>query len=143
MLSVDARTWEFSAENSSVARINGEVEGWLTDFDVPFAGIYLANLGVEELVTNCIKYGYPAPRTALGVISLTIDITDGCMTLTLTDDAALFNPTLQAHPDLTLAIEDRPIGGLGLHMLRQMTTEFTYVVVDGRNQTTLKKILDG
>ena len=141
MLELAARAWRMRPENSEISRVNGEVEEWLTGSDVPFAGIYLANLTVEELVTNCIKYGYAGMDTTDKGIDVTISITAGELTIILADDAAPFDPLAQAAPDLSLPIEERPIGGLGIHMLRQMSSRFGYAFTDGRNIVTITKQL--
>ena len=141
MLEVAERQWHMHPENSEISRVNGEVEEWLAGADVPFSGVYLANLTVEELVTNCIKYGYAAVDTTDKGIDVAISIVGGELRIILSDDAAPFDPLAQAAPDLSLPIEERPIGGLGIHMLRQMSTGFAYVFEDGRNIVTITKQL--
>lgn len=141
MLELAARRWRMRPENSEISRVNGEVEEWLAGADVSFAGIYLANLTVEELVTNCIKYGYAGIDTTDKGIDVEISICGGELRIVMSDDAAPFDPLAQAAPDLSLPIEDRPIGGLGIHMLRQMSTGFDYVFENGRNVVTITKLL--
>ncbi|MFM7187818.1 MAG: ATP-binding protein [Armatimonadota bacterium] len=141
MLELAARAWRMRPENSEIGRVNAEVEEWLAGADVPFAGIYLANLTVEELVTNCIKYGYAGMETTDKGIDVEISIRGGELRVVLSDDAAPFDPLVQAAPDLSLPIEDRPIGGLGIHMLRQMSTKFDYAFENGRNVVTITKLL--
>lgn len=141
MLELAARAWRLRPENSEISRVNGEVEEWLANSDVPFVGIYLANLTVEELVTNCIKYGYAGMDTTDKGIDVEITISGGELRVVLSDDAAPFDPLVQAAPDLSLPIEERPIGGLGIHMLRQMSTGFAYAFENGRNVVTITKLL--
>jgi serine/threonine-protein kinase RsbW len=141
MLEVAERQWRMRPENSEIGRVNGEVEEWLAGVDVPFSGIYLANLTVEELVTNCIKYGYAGMDTTDKGIDVAISIVGGELRIILSDDASPFDPLAQAVPDLSLPIEERPIGGLGIHMLRQMSTCFTYAFENGRNVVTITKQL--
>lgn len=141
MLELAARRWRMRPENSEISRVNGEVEEWLAGADVPFAGTYLANLTVEELVTNCIKYGYAGMDTTDKGIDVEISMSGGELRIVLSDDAAPFDPLIQAAPDLSLPIDERPIGGLGIHMLRQMSTGFSYVFENGRNVVTITKRL--
>ena len=141
MLEVAERQWRMHPENSEISRVNGEVEEWLAGADVPFSGIYLANLTVEELVTNCIKYGYAGIDTTDKGIDVAISIVGGELRIILSDDASPFDPLAQAAPDLSLPIEERPIGGLGIHMLRQMSTGFAYAFENGRNVVTITKLL--
>ena len=141
MLELAPREWHLLPQNSEISRVNGEVEEWLAGADVPFAGIYMANLTVEELVTNCIKYGYAGMDTTEKGIDVVISIVGGELRIILSDDASPFDPLAQAAPDLSLPIEERPIGGLGIHMLRQMSTGFAYVFENGRNVVTITKQL--
>ena len=141
MLELAPREWHLLPQNSEISRVNGEVEEWLAGADVPFAGIYMANLTVEELVTNCIKYGYAGVDTTDKGIDVVISIVGGELRIILSDDAAPFDPLAQAAPDLSIPLEDRPIGGLGIHMLRQMSTCFTYAFENGRNVVTITKQL--
>jgi anti-sigma regulatory factor (Ser/Thr protein kinase) len=58
----------------------------------------------------------------------------------LRDDAMPFNPATVPEPDLTLPLEQRPVGGLGVHMMRQLMDEMTHRVTSkGGNELTLVK----
>ncbi len=59
------------------------------------------------------------------------------------DDGVAFDPTQQEEPDLTLSVDDRPIGGLGIHMMRKMTRSIEYQRVDDTNILTFTFALDG
>ncbi len=113
---------------------------WLEEQSVAPAASYLASLALEELVTNCIKYGYD--DTAAHVIQIHLQLAGGEMIMTVEDDGHPFNPLEQAEPDTNLPIEERPIGGLGIHMLRKMSDRMEYVRENGKNRVTLHKILN-
>ena len=61
------------------------------------------------------------------------------MTMVVEDDGHPFNPLEQMEPDTNLPIEERPIGGLGLHLLRKLSDRMEYVWKNGRNRVTLQK----
>jgi serine/threonine-protein kinase RsbW len=61
--------------------------------------------------------------------------------VTVTDDGHPFNPLDLPEPDTSLPMEDRPIGGLGIHLLRKMSDRMEYERRDGKNQVTLRKSL--
>jgi anti-sigma regulatory factor (Ser/Thr protein kinase) len=92
---------------------------------------------LEELVTNCIKYGYD--DSAQHVIQVSVQLSESGMILVVEDDGHPFNPLEQAGPDTTLPMEKRPIGGLGIHMLRKMSDRMVYAREGGRNRVTLHK----
>ena len=57
------------------------------------------------------------------------------------DDGAAFDPTSKADPDTTLGLDDRPVGGLGLYLVRQLMTEVRYRRLRGRNRLTMRRTL--
>ena len=110
---------------------------WLEAEQVPPAAAYLATLALEELVTNCIKYGYDDQAEHL--IEVTMSITESELVMVFTDDGHSFNPLELSEPDKSLPIEDRAVGGLGIHMLRKMSDRMEYVYSGGKNRITLRK----
>lgn len=95
----------------------------------------------EELVTNTISYGYAEQHTAKGieiaVYSLPHDVT-----VEITDQATPFNPFEAGEPDLTLDVENRPIGGLGVYFVKQMMDETLYERTQpAGNRLILRKFL--
>jgi anti-sigma regulatory factor (Ser/Thr protein kinase) len=101
--------------------------------------IYLANLTIEEIVTNCIKYGFNDDGTHL--IEITLRLLENEMALTVTDDGHAFNPLEAPVPNTHLPVEERPVGGLGILLLRRMSDRMDYVRANGKNHTTVRKFL--
>ena len=122
---------------AEIPTANEAVSRWMADRDVPPAIDYLANLAIEELVTNCVKYGYNDTREHL--IAIELQVVNNEMMLTVTDDGRPFNPLELAPPDTTLPAENRPIGGLGIHLLRQLSDRMEYARVEDKNRLTLWK----
>jgi anti-sigma regulatory factor (Ser/Thr protein kinase) len=90
----------------------------------------------EELLTNLIKYGY-GPETPPGSAELGLALAGDRLTLEFSDDGKPFDPFLQPAPDLERAPEDRPVGGLGIHILRALSEEAHYSRTNGRNVVQL------
>lgn len=59
----------------------------------------------------------------------------------ITDKRSFFDPTVVADADLTLSIEERPIGGFGIFLIRRIMNEFSYQRLDGENRLIMKKSL--
>ena len=96
----------------------------LASCGAPGEATFLADLIVEELVTNTIKYGYD--DDARHFIDVTVDFQEGRLSIEIRDDGHEFNPLLQESPDTTLSAEERQIGGLGIHLVREMTDDVRY-----------------
>lgn len=123
---------ELSAFAEAV-EIFGDEAGWGA------AVVMQVNLVLEELIVNAIDHGYPDGRS--GTIDVSIESNANEICIRLEDDADPFDPFLLPEPDLSLAIEDRPIGGLGIHLVRSYMDSYSYEYVNGRNRVVLGKHL--
>ncbi|WP_276358381.1 ATP-binding protein [Cohnella caldifontis] len=106
--------------------------------------VRLANdllLCCEELLTNTILYGYPDGRTPRSIV---LEVASGreSVVITLSDDAMPYNPLLGSDPDLTLGVEDRPIGGLGVYFVKQIMDEVRYELTEKGNRLILRKTFE-
>jgi anti-sigma regulatory factor (Ser/Thr protein kinase) len=118
------------------------VHEFLAECHAPSAAEFLADLVIEELVTNTIKYGYD--DKAAHRIHVCVKFHDGQLCIEVRDNGHPFDPLEQEAPDLTLPAEERPIGGLGIHLVRQMTDEVRYERRGDENiVTATKKFEDG
>lgn len=97
------------------------------------------NLAIEEAVVNVMDYAYPPGIR--GDINIEAQSNDVRLKFTITDSGVPFDPTVKADVDTTLSAEDRPIGGLGIHLVRQIMDSINYERIDGRNVLTLRKKL--
>lgn len=122
---------------AAIPAANEAASGWLADRNASPAIDYLANLAIEELVTNCIKYGYDDADEH--TISIELELVGKELKLTVIDDGHLFNPLECVPPDTSLPLEERPVGGLGLHLLRKMSDRMEYNRIQDKNRVTLWK----
>ncbi len=123
--------------HEAIAPATEEAERWLEAHEVSPKAMYLALLAIEELVTNCIHYGYD--DTAEHTIRIEFGVENGVLTMEVIDDGHQFDPVNAPEPDFALELEDRPVGGLGIHMLRKLADEMAYELVDGKNRVRLVK----
>ena len=98
---------------------------------------YAANLSIDEVLTNTISYGYQ--DEARHDIDIALHFDGNRLVVVIRDDAAPFDPTLAAEPDTGAALADRPIGGLGLFLVKQMMDDVAYRHENGFNVMTLTK----
>ena len=97
------------------------------------------NLAMEEAVVNVMNYAYPAGTH--GDVNIEAEANDERLKFTIIDRGAPFDPTTKVNVDTTLSVEDRPIGGLGIHLMRQLMDSINYERINGKNVLTLRKKL--
>jgi anti-sigma regulatory factor (Ser/Thr protein kinase) len=95
-------------------------------------------LALEEGVTNVLGYafeGMPPPHR----VSVRLDITERSVAAEIVDNGRPFDPTAAEGPDLSLPLEERDPGGLGIHLMRSLMDEVRYRREDGTNILHLEK----
>ena len=97
------------------------------------------NLAMEEAVSNIILYAYP--EGSEGQVEVKAVIKEDRLDFTLTDSGVPFDPTLAHMPDLTLDASERPIGGLGIYLVRSIMDSVAYERLDGKNVLSMTKKL--
>lgn len=96
------------------------------------------NLALEEWVANVIGYAYP--KGMRGHVEVTADVSDGMLTLVVKDHGTPFDPTRHAEVDIEAGLEERAIGGLGIHLMRTIMDSVEYQRTDdGYNRLTMTK----
>ena len=95
------------------------------------------NLAIEEAVVNVMNYAYPKGKRANILLEVMAD--DETITFELSDDGGPFDPTKAEQVDVTLPVEKRAIGGLGIHLMRHYMDSITYERRDGQNVLTMTK----
>ena len=112
---------------------------WLDGLSLPMELNMPINLALEEAVSNVMLYAYPGKSGQVFVEFVRAD--EHQLVFTITDGGIPFDPTRQAAADITLSAEDRAIGGLGIHLVRQLMDNVKYERTDGKNVLTLVKNL--
>jgi anti-sigma regulatory factor (Ser/Thr protein kinase) len=106
---------------------------WLDALQLPEELTMPINLALEEAVTNVMLYAYPGRHG-----SVLVEFVPP-MTFTITDSGIPFDPTQKEEADISLSAEEREIGGLGIHLVRQIMDEVLYERIDDKNVLTLIK----
>ena len=118
-------------------RMAAALQGFGADLELPPAAVGELTLALEELVGNTLIHGYGSP--AEGVVYVRIKFEPGWLTATLRDTASPYNPLSTAAADIDLELEERKIGGLGVHLARNLTDEIRYRYHSGQNVLTVRK----
>ena len=93
-------------------------------------GLFAVELATEEAVVNVFKYAY---RHGEGKVRLRCMGEVDQFVIEVTDWGVPFDATALPDPDVTSPLEERPVGGLGIHLIKMMTDEMSYTREDGRN----------
>ena len=121
---------------SELARIASEIEAHGEACDWPTKWILNINLSLDELVTNTVSYGYQ--DSDAHEIRITLTEREGSLVTVMEDDGIAFDPfTAVSTPDLEADVDERAIGGLGVHFVKTLMDEVAYERVDGVNRITL------
>ncbi len=123
---------------SELARVDAAVsefaraENWSPDLE------FQTKLVIEELGVNIVNYGHDDEEGH--AIEIEIVSNPESLTIEIIDDGRPFDPLTEAPPpDTRSPLEDRPLGGLGIHLVRSMVDEISYRREGSRNRLTLVK----
>ena len=90
---------------------------------------------LEEVYVNIASYAY---GNKLGTAKVSVDKNDNEIILKFEDTGISYNPLQKDDPDITLSLEERPIGGLGIFMVKEMSNDIEYKREDNKNILILK-----
>ena len=127
------------ADPAGVREVGAAFAGFAEAHALPADVRRSLNVALDELLANAVSHG----RTGRDPCSVTVEVKldQERVTVIVTDDGTPFDPFAQNAPDTTLSVEDRPIGGLGLHLVGQLMDQVSYERREGQNVVVLVKHL--
>ena len=128
-----------NADVGELERLTAWLDAFCERHEIPDEAHYHLNIAAEELVLNTIKHGCCSP--AEGAIEVGLRLCGQELHITITDTGTPFNPLNAPPPDLTSNLVDRPIGGLGIHLVRSLMNSVEYEREGGKNRLHLRKDL--
>ena len=131
---------KIGAEIKNLDQVQDFVRGILETADCPAKTQFQVEVSVEEIFVNIASYAYPE-GTGEAVIQAGIQGDPPELVIVFSDQGIPFDPTAREDPDITLSVEERGIGGLGIYMVKQSMNEMRYERRDGRNVLTVRKKL--
>lgn len=126
-----------AADVREIERLNKLVRQFGELHDVPSRALYAVNLALDELVTNVILYGFDAPEGRQ--ITVRIATAAGELVASVLDDGKPFDPLDVKPPDLNAPLEQRDLGGLGIHLVRSLMDHVSYSRDEEKNVLTVRK----
>ncbi len=125
-----------------------QVVQWLREValrhQLPEQTVSELDLILEELVINVSKHSDPVPPDTKPIsVRIELRFTDKAIALTVADKSRPFDPLSRPVPELFLDIEDRPVGGLGIHLVKQLSDSFQHTYENGWNVSHILKSITG
>ncbi len=117
------------------------IENMMEEHSATEQDIFQMDIAVEELFVNVANYAY-APEHGMVEIEVSISENPKKMQVTLIDQGIPYNPLEREDPDITLGLDEREIGGLGIYMVKQSMDEVRYEYKDNSNVMTIVKNLE-
>ena len=125
---------------SEVAKLSSFVEAFGVAEGLAPETVYSLNLALDEVVTNVIRHAHDDDGREHPIV-VRLALERDVVTAQVEDDGRAFNPLEAPAPNLGASLDERPIGGLGIFLVRSVMNSVEYRREDGRNVLTMKKNL--
>ena len=131
------RTLVLRNDIREIARLAAFIDDLAGEAHLDAALAMSLNLALEEAVTSVVMYAYPPGQP--GKLELVAERGEGFLRFVITDAGKPFDPTAVPDVDVTLGVEERPVGGLGVFLMRRIMDEIRYARRGGQNVLILLK----
>jgi serine/threonine-protein kinase RsbW len=128
---------ELKNDLTELGRINEIIGEFCSYNKLPPDTVFALSLSLEEILTNIITYGYDDNDEH--AILVRLNLHQGQVYIEVEDDGKPFNPIEAEEPDIHKPLEERPIGGLGIHLVKNHMDSLKYNRKEERNLLTMKK----
>ena len=124
---------------STIPQLSEFIEGIGDELCLEMSVLMSLNLALEEAVVNVMEYAYPPD--VQGDVTIEAIANETQLEFIISDSGIPFDPTKKEAVDTTLSAEERPIGGLGIHLVREIMDSVKYEYKDHKNILSLSKII--
>lgn len=136
----DVMTISLRNDLSELGRVAQLVEAFGMQRQLPTKLVFDCNLALDEVLTNVISYGFDDGQAHEIVVR--IEGLPEAIRFEVVDDGVAFNPLEVKEPDLEAPVESRPIGGLGVYMVRKLMSELAYRREGDKNVLVMTRRID-
>ena len=133
----------FEAADENLEAVNDFIHEQIKPFSCHSQTLFQIDLAVEEIFVNISHYAY-SPDKGTVQIDCSVEKTADApakLTVSFTDKGKAFNPLAKPDPDITLSVEEREIGGLGIFLTKKYMDSVLYERKDNQNILTFTKII--
>ena len=131
------RTLTLTNDISTIPQLSEFLDLFFEEVGIDMELCMSLNLAMEEAVVNVIDYAYPQGTS--GTVDICALADGDAVAFVITDSGIPFDPTAAKEVDTTLPLEERQIGGLGIHLIRKIMDDVSYERRDNKNILTLRK----
>lgn len=130
---MDQQKYHYTITNNlpELSALNESINSLMKSLHIPEETVYAIALAIDEMGTNCVKYSFD--DTNIHQIEVDLSIDPNHVVLVIKDDGHEFDPLKAFSPDTSLPMEERPIGGLGIHLVRSSVNQMIYKRIDNIN----------
>ena len=129
--------FELDNDLSELKTLNTHLSAFGRNIGLPELSISELNICLDELFTNIVLYGFDDELKHK--IKFTMTVEDHILTATIEDDGVPFNPLKKEAVELPTNVEDAEIGGLGIHITKNLVDKISYQRKRGINSVTVRK----
>jgi anti-sigma regulatory factor (Ser/Thr protein kinase) len=122
---------------AEVARLQDQLESFARQHGLALRALHELQLALEEHLTNVLSYAYEDMQEHRIEVRVQLNATE--LRVEVEDDGRPFNPLERPAPDISKPMEERPVGGLGIHMMRKSVDRLEYRRVAEKNILTMFK----
>lgn len=129
-----------AATVENIETVTDFVNEQLEALDCPMKAMMQIDIAIDELFGNIAHYAY---NPEVGSATVRVEVAEEPLSVIITfiDNGVPFDPLATEDPDVTLSVEERGVGGLGVYMVKKSMDEITYAYKNGQNILTIKKHL--
>lgn len=133
------KTIHFDMANDleEIERLHGKISAFAAPLGINDKTIFQINLALDEIITNIIRYAYSEAENPPITVDMTVS--DNGVKIEIIDFGKPFNPIGIEPPNLDASIEARPVGGLGLHLVKSIMDTIDYHRTGNANHLILNK----
>ncbi len=128
------------ADIQNIERVTAFVDEQLEPYDFPPKAAAQLHIAIDELFGNIAYYAY-APGKGNATVRVEVAEAPLAVVMTFIDCGVPYDPLEKPDPDVSLSAEERPLGGLGIFMVKNSMDEFSYEYKNGYNCVRIKKYL--
>ena len=132
------KEWTFEAKIDRIPWLTEQVDGLLEGLDCPMKAQMQIDVAIDEWMANIASYAY---GNGVGEVTVRFDFQpdDRTVVLTFIDSGIPYDPLAKPDPDVTLSVDKRAVGGLGIFLIKKTMDDMTYARQDGHNVLTIRK----